>query len=435
MTLELPEPDHDGAALLLTLGPAHLSKAMGPSDTLEIEHESDEPTELEVMIYDRPLDTLGYREGQDLGAKAGEQPRPLPRPDRTYSARIDEEGPSGWTFALEPSGRAKEYAWAPQDSSFLCTCFGRRATNVALIRSASDARYAIPLDEGSVLLGTADEGFVFGPSDEPERVATSTAIEITAGFRTSDGQLWFASEEGELFSGTLGERALSLERVAVAPVADGIGWISGRGARDDFEIYALSTSGRLWKFGPRRTEELEVDGEGLFPPMEPMNRRAGVAYLGPGLVVAVAFSSPEVGVYRDGRLERSSVESAGLSVGLTAVARTEHLGTVIGTATGNLLSDVGGEGFKLLAKGASAGPHVRAIYEAGPGHVMFAGSHGYFSEYRQDLDALCSARALSGSTVTLIAPQGSDLLLVGGGSGATDGSLVVVRLSPVACEL
>jgi hypothetical protein len=364
-----------------------------------IEVEGANGAALEALVYDDALSALGLAEGALEASETPEQGEALPLPNRVFALIVGGRS-VGWTEQTAISDRVAEF----RTKSAVSQCASFEAKVVAL-ETAGDVEYAIAVGDDVAVLGTSDGlTYKLDRAGNLRRLTLQPTKQLTAAVRGELGDLWFATREGELLTGSLdpaGE-TLTVTPVGTSPARGRTQWLSaGVSDEDGLEIFSMTNGGAFERWSRRAFTSIHQ-----FPESMSIELLAGVGWVGPKEGVAVYRSSTYVARWLAGE---ATFEDTGAIGFLTSIGHIPRLGTVAGTSEGAFYLDVGGRWEQLASSPLSLPVNAIVPYEDG---FLYGAPFGNFGQYRPR-HGFCEMTQPAPHWIYDIVPVGDGFLLIG----------------------
>ncbi|MCK6550114.1 hypothetical protein L6R52_30040 [Myxococcota bacterium] len=328
-----------------------------------------------ALAYDCPLAALetGAPGVVPLVAEpTAELGRPLDRPASVAYARIFGSSGTSWSDAEAEVPEALEdlyLALPPRDA-----CAGFEVTRTISrpdLASPAHGVLGVRLDDTTAFVASTFGGGVFySISRDAERAWTSLPRETPdlAGVQASDGALWLAGSRGELVHGdpTSGFTAAPTME---PPVGTAHLSLAGDPTRTPPELFALADDGIPRHFDGTTWRALQPVPLGDLRDDPIDHRPADVVWTAPGSALFwiedVAEGRANVFVYEDGAFTREDRAPSDTR----AITAVEGLGTVVGTARGELWA-LGGEDVAPLHDATTPAVAVTRLAPFGDGFLV-----------------------------------------------------------------
>lgn len=361
---------------------------------------------LDLMIFDRELETLDIRPGRLFHVE--EEPRrALPEPLGHYVVRIEE----GTASAVQPGVRSEALTnfriasrGAPPPA-----CRTLTSQQIDLRGDRWDpgwSGFEIAVSSTVALIGTSNHE-IFRVTSEVERLAiTPPDVDISAGSMDETGQLWFGDTGGSLWRGELG-RVLRLELVATSTL--GPIDVLAAGQANAFAIVLpyfgapeaalVRYQGGRWRRLHRFCGPLECD----------LGDRFALERLGPDEAAALEIKGPDqrrhLVHYREGTLRRIPIPSRGFAF---CVEKIAGFGTLVG-ADDTILSFDGGDRLEPLHHLPIFEVLAMAPFRDG---LIIGAQRGFVTQLVPGV-AACAVEPLGATDVARFVPLGDRIIAVG----------------------
>lgn len=362
------------------------------------EIEAEDGLLVEALFYDRSLALLGLESGPITPGPA-ESRRGLPRGARVFELRLTEAGPSleGWVERGERSATLEAFR-LPEDGS---ECPRIRATSHSL-PSDLNGVCAGRIPSGEVLLGdTSGQMWLVSEAGlsavSVSHPAGTVPVLTSIAVAPDTGELYFGSNFGELYRGTLDAGVLEVSFVARAPATTYLRFLQVVTAAPELELHAMSVLGEVFHFTG-----------GSFRLLHDFGRRGDLAGLQGFIqrqddrgaeVLAVVAEDNRAASIRDEVVE---MQETGSPSGLVEIAEIEGLGPVVGNDLGQLYARVDGRWQALGPTEVSLWLTVATSVE--PGLFLFATAFGNVGLFRDGLS--CGVQQLLPADPFWIEPVG-----------------------------
>lgn len=353
---------------------------------------------VEALFYDRSPAVLGLDAGPITPGPA-ESRRGLPGGARVFELGLTEAGPSleGWVERGEKSSALEAFR-LPEDGS---ECPRLRVTNHSL-PSDLNGVCAGRLPGGEVLLGdtsgklwlVSDAGLSAVSVIHP---AGSAPVLTSIAVAPDTGELYFGSNAGELYRGTLDAGVLEVSFVARAPASTYLRFLQVVTGTPDVELHAMSVLGEVFHFTGGRFRLLHDFGRGGdLAGLQGFIRRQDDR--GPEVLAVVAEDNRAASI-RDGVVE---LQETGSPSGLVEIAEIEGLGPVVGNDVGQLFARVEGRWQPLGPTDVSL--WLTVVTSVEPGLFLFATAFGNVGLFRDG--ASCGVQQLLPADPFWVEPVG-----------------------------
>ncbi|MBI2376762.1 MAG: hypothetical protein HYV07_22380 [Deltaproteobacteria bacterium] len=364
---------------------------------------ADTKVRVEVVAYSESLEVNGLAPGILVPVGDG---NPLPRGEGVFVADIIEGETEGW----RKIGDAESMLARLRFGENACPRF--RATPLGVEGVSTDAVFAHPLDDGTVLLGFRGGVIARFADGEVALVPTSTVVEVTSIAADPEGGFSFGTSDGRLLRGQFVGERLELSGF-VTLSTEPLDEVQGVGVELSGSRIAITGQGVVFREDGGRVTELHDFGAPGLP------RSAAIFPEHLGFIAFSEGSSNQV-LRIDADGAQALVEVSGSTSSLTAGAHVPGLGPVLVNAEGKFF--VLGEPVRELP-GSMLRVYADAMAPYGSGFV-FGAVFGNVGAYIPEAPGgFCPIEQLAAFPVYAIAPIAGGLLLAGGSTG---GSAVVL---------
>ena len=360
-------------------------------------HDASHSVSITALLYTDSLEDLEIETGRLTSVEGSDRPpRLIPKPDSAYAVTVRGAEVGTWFPQDGVPDFLADFRLPPRDPLASCVQFDRETITLG---PGDTASFALALDDDTILVGTSGLAvYRFGRTGSIE-MTVDPANKVIGAARDSRGQLWIGSSQGRLYTATATGSRLEMTPVFDLGDSDAFVWIDAGPVRGGSEAFTLSRTGRLRRL---RTANQRVAPDPIYTfDAGPrwVTALGGVARVAPGEAVAVwPHTSRIVRVLETGPIEESPANGPA-----TTVAVVPGVGTVIGTASGELWAHDQGQ-WTLLEKNDEL-QSISSIMPYGPGFAFTADS-GMFGQYVTD-GGVCPLQAPVGHYAQRIAPIGS----------------------------
>jgi hypothetical protein len=387
----------------------------------------DQKGEIQVWVFGYSAEALveafpglAGRTGEQIAsmlapALGDEEGRVPPIPDHVLRAAIEREASGEVTYteaswqdwiALVDDGTAPRLTFAPPAPENPCGPEGPKLAFDRLVLDAwVDTRFAVPLADGSVIVGAPDAVHRIAPDRSVTRLEMPAGLPLHAAASSDGVTVWFGYD-------VLAKARVDTEirELTVFGPPPGEGVIFRIAVLGD-EVYVLQGGGTFSRFDGTMWTVLH-----RFPQL---TTYSGVIAIAPGRAAAVSGQSTEVARYESGETIIERVEGA--RSGVSTIASIEGIGLIAGTSVERDLYLRDETGWKPFPDSFTDVLPCGAIGFLGG--IFVVGQFGYAALYVPG-KGVCFRGALGTTTQHWPAPLAGGILI----SGDSSSSGVVLTL-------
>jgi hypothetical protein len=308
-----------------------------------------------------------------------------------------------------------------------CAVADRFAALSVSLGVLSDVAFAAAIDSQHFLVGgnggelravSDTAGRAVSASASFERPADAQLVFINAWADQDRSTIWLVDHSGQLYQSAMHGTTLAATQTIAAPARHAFKWFTGGHGANGLELYGLSYDGAMMGFDP------SVGWAHWYTFPLAIDPRGGIAYVGPGEVLAVHNNGGIVAHLKNRAVTTEMIPT--MNVGLTAIANVPGYRPIAADGTSRFYR-AQPDGWKPLPEsGFSLITDVVVPYP--PGFVFF-GANGWVGLFDAGRAAFCEGNSLTPGTAYSGAVIGSRIFLATS-QVASDVPLAVTVLEP-----